>query len=46
MTNRIGSWFSALSAGPSATGPWPWIILLCFFAFGGTLVAWLFGLFA
>jgi hypothetical protein len=46
VTNRIGSWFSALSAGPSATGPWPWIILLCFFAFGGTLVAWLFGLFA
>ena len=44
--NRIGSWFSALGAGPSATGPWPWIILLCFFAFGGTLVAWLFGLFA
>ena len=44
--NRIGSWFSSLGAGPAASGPWPWIILLCFFAVGGSLIAGLMGLFA
>jgi hypothetical protein len=43
VANRIGSWFGALGAGHSYSGPWVWIAILAFFAFGGSVVAWLSG---
>jgi len=44
--NRVGSWFSALSFGPSHGGPWVLIAVLVFIFFGGSIVAALFGLFS
>jgi hypothetical protein len=43
--NRIGSWFSSLGAGHTYSGPWVLIGLIAFFAFGGSIVAWLTGIF-
>ena len=44
--NRVGSWFSSLGMGPSNSGPWPLIIFFLFIAFGGSIIAALFGLFS
>ena len=45
-TNRVGSFFSALSFGPQRGGPWPMIIFFAFIFFGGSILAFIFGLFS
>jgi hypothetical protein len=44
--NRVGSWLSALSFGPQRGGYWPLIIFFAFIFFGGSIMAFLFGLFS
>jgi hypothetical protein len=36
--NRVGSWLSALSFGPSIRGPWVLAIVLFLLFFGGSLI--------
>jgi hypothetical protein len=42
---RVGDWISAFSFGPSVGGPWVWIGVLLFLAFGGTVIGALLGFF-
>jgi hypothetical protein len=37
--NRVGSWLSALSMGPSKAGPWTWFIVLLVLFFSGSIVS-------
>jgi hypothetical protein len=39
--NRVGSWLSALSMGPSKGGPWTWLIVLLVIFFGGTIISYI-----
>ena len=39
--NRVGSWLSALSMGPSKSGPWTWFIVLFLILFGGSIISYL-----
>jgi hypothetical protein len=45
LAHRIGDRLSALSFGPSLGGPWVWVGVCAFIAFGGTIIGALFGLF-
>jgi hypothetical protein len=42
--NRLGSWLSALSFGPSTAGPWVWILVIAFLMFGGSILGALYAL--
>ena len=43
--NRVGSWFSSLGAGPSLPSGMGWVVVLFLFLFGGSILAFLLGLF-
>jgi hypothetical protein len=44
--NRLGSWLSALSFGPSTGGPWVLILVVGFVFFGGAIITALLTLFS